>query len=137
MELYTQRSPGSFLEEKTHTIAWHYRNVLPELGFIRSRELLDNLHHLVRNTPLQVIDGNKVIEVRISGVDKGSVAKQFLDETQYDFIMAVGDDKTDEDMFKALADKAVTVKIGPGHTAAHYNLANQVEVIQLLNQLIK
>lgn len=137
MELYTQRSPGSFLEEKTHTLAWHYRNVNPELGFIRSRELLDNLHHLVRNTPLQIIDGNKVIEVRISGVDKGSVAKQFLDDEYYDFIMAVGDDKTDEDMFKALAGRAVTVKIGPGHTAAQYNLSNQLEVINLLNQLIK
>jgi trehalose 6-phosphate synthase/phosphatase len=137
MELYAQRSPGSFLEEKTHTLAWHYRNVHPELGFIRSRELLDNLHHLVRNTPLQVIDGNKVIEVRIAGVDKGSVAKQFLDDEYYDFIMAVGDDKTDEDMFKALAERAVTVKIGPGHTAAQYNLSNQLEVLHLLNQLIK
>lgn len=137
MELYAQRSPGSFLEEKTHTLAWHYRNVHPELGFIRSRELLDNLHHLVRNTPLQVIDGNKVIEVRISGVDKGSVAKQFLEDVEYDFIMAVGDDKTDEDMFKALAEKAVTIKIGTGHTAAQYNLTNQMEVINLLNQLIK
>jgi trehalose 6-phosphate synthase/phosphatase len=137
MELYTQRSPGSFLEEKTHTLAWHYRNVDPELGFIRSRELLDNLHHLVRNTPLQVIDGNKVIEIRISGVDKGSVAKQFLDSEHFDFIMAVGDDKTDEDMFKALADTAITVKIGGGHTAAQYSLLNQTEVIHLLNQLIK
>lgn len=137
MELYAQRSPGSFLEEKTHTLAWHYRNVNPELGFIRSRELLDNLHHLVRNTPLQIIDGNKVIELRISGVDKGSVAKQFLNGKQYDFIMAVGDDKTDEDMFKALADAAVTIKIGPGHTLAQYNLSNQLEVILLLNQLIK
>jgi trehalose 6-phosphate synthase/phosphatase len=137
MELYAQRSPGSFVEEKTHTLAWHYRNVDPELGFIRSRELLDNLHHLVRNTPLQIIDGNKVIEIRISGVDKGSVAKQFLDDGDYDFIMAIGDDKTDEDMFKALADKAVTVKIGGGHTAAQYNLSNQLEVIHLLNQLIK
>lgn len=136
MELYAQRSPGSFVEEKTHTLAWHYRNVHPELGFIRSRELLDNLQHLVRNSPLQIIDGNKVIEVRISGVDKGSVAKQFLHGEEYDFIMAVGDDKTDEDMFKALADKAVTVKIGPGHTAAQYNLSNQQEVIHLLNQLI-
>jgi len=135
MDLYSQRSPGSFVEEKTHTLAWHYRNVIPELGFIRSRELLDNLHHLVRNTPLQVIDGNKVIEVRISGVDKGSVAKRLLEGQDYDFIMAVGDDKTDEDMFRALADKAVTVKIGPGHTAAQYNLANQQEVIRLLNQL--
>ena len=137
MDLYTQRSPGSFVEEKTHTLAWHYRNVHPELGFIRSRELLDNLQHLVRNSPLQIIDGNKVIEVRISGVDKGSVAKQFLDGQEYDFIMAVGDDKTDEDMFKALAERAVTVKIGPGHTAAQYNLSNQQEVIHLLNQLIK
>lgn len=137
MELYKQRSPGSFLEEKTHTLAWHYRNVHPELGFIRSRELLDNLHHLVRNTPLQIIDGNKVIEVRISGVDKGAVAKQFLDQEAYDFILAVGDDKTDEDMFKALAGRAVTVKIGPGHTAAQYNLSNQAEVANLLHQLIE
>jgi len=137
MELYAQRSPGSFLEEKMHTLAWHYRNVLPDLGFIRSRELLDNLHHLVRNTSLQIIDGNKVIEVRISGVDKGSVAKKFLQDEAYDFILAVGDDKTDEDMFKALTDIAITVKIGAGHTAAHYSLANQSEVINLLNQLVR
>lgn len=137
MELYAQRSPGSFLEEKTHTLAWHYRNVHPELGFIRSRELLDNLHHLVRNTPLQIIDGNKVIEVRTSGVDKGSVAKRFLESEEYDFIMAVGDDKTDEDMFKALTDRAITVKIGSGHTAAQYNLTNQGEVLHMLNQLNK
>lgn len=136
MELYAQRSPGSFVEEKTHTLAWHYRNVNPELGFIRSRELLDNLHHLVRNTPLQIIDGNKVIEIRISGVDKGSVAKQFLEDAQYDFIMAAGDDKTDEDMFKALSGMAITIKIGPGHTLAQYNLSNQVEVLHLLNQLV-
>jgi trehalose 6-phosphate synthase/phosphatase len=137
MDLYVQRSPGSFVEEKTHTLAWHYRNVHPELGFIRSRELLDNLHHLVRNTPLQIIDGNKVIEVRISGVDKGSVAKKFLEDGDYDFILAVGDDKTDEDMFKALADKAVTVKIGTGHTAAQYNLSDQGEVLHLLRKLIQ
>src|SRR5690606_8836463 len=135
MELYTQRSAGSFVAEKIHTLAWHYRNVLPELGFIRSRELLDNVHHLVRNTSLQVIDGNRVIGVRISGVDKGSVAKKLLEDEKYDFIMAVGDDKTDEDMFRALADIAVTVKIGTGHTAAQYNLSNQQEVINLLNQL--
>jgi trehalose 6-phosphate synthase/phosphatase len=137
MELYAQRSPGSFVEEKNHTLAWHYRNVDTELGFIRSRELLDNLHHLVRNTPLQIIDGNKVIEIRISGVDKGSVAKEFLQHGNYDFIMAIGDDKTDEDMFKALAGTAVTIKIGTGHTAAQYNLNNQQEVINLLHQLSK
>jgi trehalose 6-phosphate synthase/phosphatase len=136
LELSTQRSPGSLIEEKNHTLAWHYRNVDPELGFIRSRELLDNLHHLLRNTPLQIIDGNKVIEVRMSGVDKGTVARRLLEEQEYDFILAVGDDKTDEDMFRALADKAVTIKIGTGTTAAKYSLFNQVEVIHLLNQLL-
>lgn len=136
LELFTQRSPGAFVEEKTHTLAWHYRNANPELGFVRSRELLDNLHHLLRNTPLQLIDGNKVIEIRMSGVDKGTVARKFLEKNQYDFIMAVGDDKTDEDMFKALADKAVTIKIGTGHTTAQYSLSNHTEVIRLLNQLL-
>lgn len=135
MELFTQRSPGSMIEEKNHTMAWHYRNVDPELGFVRSRELLDNLHHLLRNTPLNIVDGNKVIEVRMAGVDKGTVARKLLEEHEYDFILAVGDDKTDEDMFRALADKAVTIKIGNGNTSAQYSLSDYMEVIRLLNLL--
>lgn len=136
LELFSQRSPGSFIEEKIHTLAWHYRNVDPELGFVRSRELLDNLHHLLRNAPLHIIDGNKVIEIRMTGVDKGTVARKFLEESAYDFVLAVGDDKTDEDMFRALAGKAVTIKIGRGNTTAQYSLAGQAEVIRLLNHLV-
>jgi trehalose 6-phosphate synthase/phosphatase len=135
LELFTQRSPGSFIEEKNNTLAWHYRNVDTELGFIRSRELLDSLHHMVRNAHLQIIDGNKVIEVRVSGVDKGSVAKKFLEEQSWDFILAVGDDKTDEDMFRALAEKAITIKIGSGHTLAQYSLTTQGEILKLLQML--
>jgi trehalose 6-phosphate synthase/phosphatase len=136
LELFAQRSPGAFIEEKKHTLAWHYRNVDPELGFVRSRELLDSLHHLLRNTPLNILDGNKVIEVRLAGVDKGTVARKLLEENDYDFILAVGDDKTDEDMFRALADRAVTIRIGNGNTTAQYNLPTQKEVIHLLNQLV-
>lgn len=135
LELFEQRSPGSMIEEKNHTLAWHYRNVNPELGFIRSRELLDNLHHLLRNSPLHIIDGNKVIEVRMAGVDKGSVAQRLLGKESYDFVLAVGDDKTDEDMFRALANRAITIKIGRGNTLAQYSLANQAEMIRLLNLL--
>jgi trehalose 6-phosphate synthase/phosphatase len=137
LELFTQRSPGALVEEKHHTLAWHYRNVDPELGFIRSREVLDNLHHLLRNTPLNIVDGNKVIEVRMSGIDKGSVAKRLIENKSYDFILAVGDDKTDEDLFRALSEKAVTIKIGIGSTAAQYNLPDQHEVIRLLKELIQ
>lgn len=136
LETFVTRCPRSFIEEKTHTLAWHYRNVEDELGFIRSRELLDNLFHLVRNGQLQVIDGNKVIEIRVTGVDKGVAAKKLVDESPAEFILAIGDDKTDEDMFRALTDKAITIKVGAGHSIAQYCVPNQTEVIRLLNDLV-
>lgn len=135
LELYTQRSPGSFIEDKKHTLVWHYRNVEASLGFIRSRELLDTLHHLIRNTHLNVIDGNRVIEIRKTGIDKGSVARQLVDRNEYDFVLAIGDDKTDEDMFMQLQDVAFTVKIGSGQTAAKYFLSRQPDVIGLLEKM--
>lgn len=136
LELFCQRSPGAFIEDKMHTLVWHYRNVEADLGFIRSRELLDNLHHLIRNANLHIIDGNKVLEVRVSGIDKGVVSKRLLDEGAYDFVMAMGDDKTDEDMFRVLVDKAFTIKIGTGHTTAQYFLNDQREVLGLLSSLV-
>jgi trehalose 6-phosphate synthase/phosphatase len=134
-ELFVQRSPGAFIEEKNHTLAWHYRNVEAELGFLRSRDLLDTLLHLVRNAQLQVIDGNKVIEVRVSGVDKGVAATKLLNKFPAEFVMAIGDDKTDEDMFHALANKAITIKVGTGMTQAQYALPNQNDVLELLSKL--
>lgn len=138
LEIFSQRSPGSFIEEKKHTLVWHYRNVDSELGFIRSRELLDNLHHMVRNSQLHIIDGNKVIEIRVSGIDKGTVSKKLAEGSNYDFVMAIGDDKTDEDMFRALSDSdnAYTIKIGSGHTLAQYHLKDQQQVLKLLSGLL-
>lgn len=135
LEVYTQRSPGSFIEEKKHTLVWHYRNVETGLGFTRSRELLDALHHLIRNTHLNVIDGNRVIEIRKTGIDKGSVARQLVDRTKYDFVLVIGDDKTDEDMFTQLHDVAFTVRVGSGQTAARYFLSQQSDVIRLLEKM--
>lgn len=135
LELFAQRSPGSFVEEKNHTLAWHYRNVDADLGFLRSREMLDNLFHLVRNGQLQVIDGNKVIEVREAGVDKGTAARRLLEEHPSDFVLAIGDDKTDEDMFRALAEKAITIKVGGGHTLAQYSISSQQQVLQFLKKI--
>ncbi|HET9053335.1 MAG TPA: trehalose-phosphatase, partial [Cyclobacteriaceae bacterium] len=136
LEVYTQRSPGSFIEDKKHTLVWHYRNVETGLGFTRSRELLDNLHHLIRNTGLNIIDGNRVIEIRKTGIDKGSVARQLTEQLPYDFVLAMGDDKTDEDMFVQLQDEAFTVKIGPGQTAAQYYITRQADVMRLLEKMV-
>jgi trehalose 6-phosphate synthase/phosphatase len=133
MEVFTHRTPGSFIEEKSHTLAWHYRNVGVDLGFTRSRELLDNLHHMTRNANLNIVDGNKVIEVRVAGVDKGTVARRLVDENNYDFIVAIGDDKTDEDMFRALSGNAYTIKVGSGPTIAQYYVTNYNDVLSLLS----
>ena len=137
LEMFVKRSPRSFIEEKNHTLAWHYRNVEPELGFTRSRELLDSLFHLIRNAQLQVIDGNKVIEIRVAGIDKGVAAKKLIDESNSEFVLVVGDDKTDEDMFRSLADKALTIKVGPGHSVAKYSVANQQDIIRLLYDFVE
>src|SRR6201995_6156922 len=101
MHVLVLRCDGSFIEEKTNPIAWHYRNTQTGLGFSRSRELLNTLSQLIQNTTLQVIDGNKVVEVRIAGFDKGATALKIIGEVDPDFVLCMGDDTTDEGLFKA------------------------------------
>jgi trehalose 6-phosphate synthase/phosphatase len=135
LESYVRRCAGSFLEEKQNTLSWHYRNTHPGLGFIRSRELLNNLLQLATNSPVQVIDGNKVLEVRLTGMDKGITAFKVVNKLVPDFTLCIGDDTTDEDMFKALEGKAYSIKVGTGATAANYNLQSQTEVLSFLKNI--
>lgn len=140
MQLFVTRCAGSFIEEKTNTLAWHYRNTQVDLGFARSRELINNLSQFIQNTSLQVIDGNKVVEIRMAGFDKGTITLKILNEAQPDFVLCIGDDTTDEDMFKVLEDPAYavntyTIKIGTRGTAAKYTLPTQQQVLPLLKKL--
>ena len=135
MQLFVIRCAGSFIEEKTNTIAWHYRNTQTGLGFSRSRELLNTLSQLIQNTTLQVIDGNKVVEVRIAGFDKGAASLKIIHEVNPDFVLCIGDDTTDEDMFKALEGEAYTIKVTNGASAAQYTILSQQQVLPLLNQI--
>lgn len=137
MQLFVDRCAGSFIEEKKSTLAWHYRNTSQELGFTRSRELRNSLLQLTANTPLQVIDGNRVLEVRMVGVDKGAASNSMLAGIEPDFILAIGDDATDEDMFRALREKAYTIKIGRANTSAQYTILSQKEVFPFLRRFIK
>lgn len=136
MQLFVTRCAGSFVEEKENTLAWHYRNTHPDLGFTRSRELMNTLLQLITNTSLQVIDGNKVLEVRLAGVDKGATAVKLLDRFNPDFTLCLGDDVTDEDMFRALEKKGYTIKIGSGATAAQYNILLQQDVLPFLEKFV-
>ena len=137
MELFVDRCAGSFIEEKKSTLAWHYRNTNQELGFMRSRELRNALLQLTANTALQVVDGNKVLEVRMVGVDKGMAALSVLATINPDFTLCIGDDATDEDMFKVMRDKGYTIKIGRANTSAQYTILSQKEVYPFLKQFIE
>src|SRR6201985_3161806 len=135
MQLFVIRCAGSFVEEKTNTIAWHYRNTQGGLGFSRSRELLNTLSQLIQNTTLKVSDGNKVVEVRIAGFDKGATALRIVNEMDPDFVLCMGDDTTDEDMFKALDGEAYTIKDKNGASAAQYTILSQQQVLPTLNSI--
>jgi len=137
MQLFVNRCAGSFIEEKNSTLAWHYRNTNAELGFIRSRELRNSLLQLTGNAPLQVVDGNKVLEVRMMGVDKGAASNSMIHRLNPDFILCVGDDATDEDMFRAMRDKAYTIKIGRANTAAEFTILSQRDVFPFLRRFIQ
>jgi trehalose 6-phosphate synthase/phosphatase len=136
MQLFVNRCAGSIMEEKKSTLAWHYRNTHPDLGFSRSRELRNNLLQLTGNTPLQVIDGNKVLEVRLIGVDKGTTALNMIRTINPDFVLCIGDDTTDEDMFRSISGEGYTLKVGRGNTAAEYSLLSQKDVFPFLRRFL-
>lgn len=137
MEFYIQRTPGSFLEEKEHTLVWHYRKVEKGLGDLRSRELSSHLKHFMSNKGLDVIDGDHVVEVKPSAINKGKASLERIKGINPDFIMAFGDDRTDEDTFEALADKAHTIKVGSGFSFAKFAVENHEEVRSLLKEMIE
>ena len=78
LQLYVDRLPGALLEEKEFSLAWHYRRADPEQASRRARELLDALAGFTRNIDVQVLEGNKVLEVRNTGVSKGTAATEWL-----------------------------------------------------------
>lgn len=137
LKTYEARVPGSFVEEKEFGLAWHYRKANPELGEFRSCELFDNLNEFLANTELQVMHGKKVIEVRPLGISKGNAAKYYLNQKNWDFLLALGDDWTDEDMFKVLPTSAFSIKIGYGTTQATFILESPQECRALLHKLSK
>jgi trehalose 6-phosphate synthase/phosphatase len=138
LQRYADRCTGAFIEAKSLSLVWHYRNADPGIALRRSAELKNELRELVsHDSRLQVMEGHKVIEVKRSGYDKGTVVSQLLTRAAYDFILALGDDRTDEDLFRALPDQALTIKIGIMASVARYNLKDQQEVVRFLDHLLR
>jgi trehalose 6-phosphate synthase/phosphatase len=135
LESFVDRTPGSFIEEKNYSLVWHYRKAELEQGALRANDLKDELMNMIANRNLEIMEGNKVIEVKNGGINKGAAALRFLAWQTPDFIMAIGDDWTDEYMFNELPDTTVTIKVGLVNTAARYKLESVDRVREFLGRL--
>ncbi|KAI8350992.1 glycosyltransferase family 20-domain-containing protein [Mortierella sp. GBAus27b] len=148
---YTERTPGSFIEEKEINMTWHYREADPEFGTWQATELQVNLEKLLAHMALSIILGNKTLELRPSSIDKSTSVKAILKDIQadvgpVDFILCVGDGKTDEAVFSCLGNDCVvgpdvkellTCTVGQKQTEAKFYVADVPEVESLLADMAK
>jgi trehalose 6-phosphate synthase/phosphatase len=138
LQALTERTAGSFIEEKTVMLAWHYRPSDPELAALRSRELRSALATLLKEWDLELLTGSKVLEVRPRGLHKGRVVPRILSAAPPGgVVVAIGDDRTDEDLFAALPATAVSLRVGGGLSRAAHRLEDPGAVRAFLRALLR
>jgi len=135
LQSFVDKTPRSKMEVKDTTLVWHYRNVDGWLASLREQQLLIALIAPCARQNLQIMRGNKVVEIKSPYHTKGSEAQRILKNDSFDFILAMGDDTTDEDTFRALPNDAYTIKIGSISEIARYNLRSQMSTIPFLKRL--
>ena len=120
---YAERTPGSLVEDKTAGYAWHHRAADPEFGSAQAKELTFHLATALASVPVEILHGDMVVEVRPHGVHKGLAVHRVLERIGPGALfLALGDDRTDEDLFAALPEGSVTVHVGPAPSVAAYRL---------------
>ena len=135
---YVDRTPGSRIEEKQTSLAWHYRQTEETLGNWQALELVSLLENNLRGEPVQVMHGSKVVEVRQQGLTKARAYDIVLDRFgPFDFELATGDDRTDEDLFVHVDQNVHTVKIGSGSSAAKIAVASPRSLREMLTALLR
>jgi trehalose 6-phosphate synthase/phosphatase len=137
LEKYASKTPGAFVETKIEALVWHYRKGNAYHAHKYLVILKRVLKPLAKKYHLQVNQGNKILEIRPVGIDKGTSAAAWIRDTNPDFVLALGDDYTDEDMFASLPASAYTLKVGRGNTKASYRLKNPTAVLNFLEELTK
>ena len=137
MELYVDRTPRSFIEEKNYSLVWHCRKSEPGLAHLRTQELKNALVMLTTNLNIGIFEGHKILEVKHLSANKGTAVSDWLNHAKWDFVLVAGDDYTDEDMFNAVDEKAFTIHIGHGPSKALYHTGNVNSFREFLNELRK
>ena len=138
MRAFAARTPGALVEEKSAGVAWHYRLVDPALGPNRAQALTLELSMLLDRVPAEILPGSKVIEVVARGVHKGRLVSSVIARTPAGaLVVAIGDDRTDENLFAALPPSALTVHVGPEPTMASIRLDGVPDVRALLRAVVE
>jgi trehalose 6-phosphate synthase/phosphatase len=137
LEQFADSAPGSFVEEKELALAWHYRLADAEFGSWLAHELVATLENLLAGTEATVLHGSKVVEVRFAWANKGELAGRLSAGARRGaLILAIGDDRTDEDMFARLPRRAWTIRVGAGPTTARFRLPGPAAVVGLLHLVL-
>jgi trehalose 6-phosphate synthase/phosphatase len=134
MKYYADETEGALVEQKEWSVAWHYRMASPYYAQKNLVALRRLLKPIVKQYGLKLEEGNKVLEVRPAAISKGRIAQEWLIH-DHDFILAAGDDVTDEDLFAAVPPNAYTVKVGRGKTLARYRIKSVTEILHLLGRM--
>jgi trehalose 6-phosphate synthase/phosphatase len=137
LEQFTSATPGSLIETKSASVAWHYRMAHPAFGLRQAHELRMLLGVALNNQPLEVLEGKKVIEIRLRGVTKALVARRILEaDGEGGALLAAGDDHTDQELFDALPLTSLTVAVGKYPLQAKYRVGDTREIRTLLHSLL-
>eukprot|EP00742_Colponemidia_sp_Colp-10_P008648 GILJ01009382.1.p1 GENE.GILJ01009382.1~~GILJ01009382.1.p1 ORF type:complete len:1037 (-),score=136.84 GILJ01009382.1:160-3270(-) len=131
LEAYTQRTEGSFIERKGSALVWQYRDADPDFGGWQAKELTDHLEQVLMNFPVIVIAGKGYVEVKPRGINKGVMVEKILSKIsatrgEVDFVLCIGDDRSDEDMFSALNSRIP--KVGTGSSSSLHSLSSMQNV---------
>ena len=137
LQSHTDRTPGSLIEEKDYSLAWHYRKVETGLGELRAREIISHLKYMAQNMNLQVLEGDKVVEIKNVEVNKGRAAHRWFSKYPTDFVFCCGDDNTDEDTFQKLPERTYTIKVGNKPSTARYRVRTVQEMRMILSSFLK
>ncbi|MDQ3123108.1 MAG: bifunctional alpha,alpha-trehalose-phosphate synthase (UDP-forming)/trehalose-phosphatase [bacterium] len=134
LDHHADEAPGAFVEVKDYSLVWHYRAASPYHAQKNIAILKKILKPLLKKYGLVLSMGNKILEIRDPHITKGRAVKKLLDKP-YDFMLAFGDDYTDEEMFRALPKRAFSIKVGHGITKARYRLRSISRVREFLQDL--
>ena len=126
------RYPGTSLEQKPSSVAFHVRNADAE----SVADAIAEVEELAAADPtLTYRMGKLVCEVGVMATNKGHALTTLRSNLSATAVLYVGDDTTDEDAFATLSGPDIGVKVGEGDTAAKFRIGDTADVALMMSTL--